>query len=449
MAPSRGRETQRTGVSLAALPKRTAEEEEAESARLHEEYLARVQEILGLPEEEETEEDFKLMLYNYNLSLQEEAEETRKQAKGKQARTTKNGRKRRKIWRGRRRKDTRGEKVEVQAIRKSKRDEEELAGVEHTAQRQDEQRGRKERWMKKVEFEKTRSFMVGRIRMCRMKRLGRVQRYRRARGIIADRISKLHQKKSDRMKEANERRRVEFEKKRRFIGDRVRMCRMKRLGKVHRYMCAKKTIGDKLSRLHAKKRSTMNEASKYQREAKRDTEERWKWIVEDSAYSGRPFEEKCIKWGKERAKKCGEDTEGMQKMWDNFKRGQARKVSEANKRAEYVEQSRNELIEIVGRGSQKEKISMEVNASIEQEEKEGGRRKEKKKLGEPELGRRRQKQGRGRGGRKIIESSEGLIWELPQQPPEDFTWRREKRRRELLEWWEAPPPGPPLKKIVK
>ena len=139
MAPSRGRETQWTGVNLAALPKRTVEEEEAESARLHEEYLARVQEILGLPEEEETEEDFKLMLYNYNLSLQEEAEETRKQAKGKQARTTKNGRKRRKIWRGRRRKDTRGEKVEVQAIRKSKRDEEELAGVGHTAQRQDEQ----------------------------------------------------------------------------------------------------------------------------------------------------------------------------------------------------------------------------------------------------------------------------------------------------------------------
>lgn len=91
---------------------------------------------------------------------------------------------------------------------------------------------------------------------------------------------------------------------------------------------------------------------------------------------------------------------------------------------------------------QRQKISWEIDTSIEQEKKDT--RKYEKTMGVVSiLGKKKWFQRREEGGRKIFMRGDGIVWVLPQQIPELITRRKEKRRKELIKRWEAPPPGPP------
>ena len=109
----------------------------------------------------------------------------------------------------------------------------------------------------------------------------------------------------------------------------------------------------------------------------------------------------------------------------------------------YIAQTRNELIRVVSQASQKKKISLEINTSIEREEQERKRKNIMTKEVEPGLRKRRRKHRKGKGGSRIVMRATGQVWVVTQQPLEEITWRKEMRRRELLERWEAPPLGPP------
>ena len=302
------------------------------------------------------------------------------------------------------------------------------------------------------EFAKAKKFVGDKIRMCIIKRLERALRYECAREVIEVRIAKLHTTKINRMREARvnaRRKKMEFLKTRTFIGDRVRMNRMKRLGRRMRFQSAKRAIESKLEVRCAEIRRRAKEARKQKRKVRTSIVARWNWMVTESARKGKPFEEKCIKWGVEKAAQIGEDGEVVRKMWERYKRDHPERIYVAVKQVEYTKRSRDGLIRVISQASDKKKISLEINNSIEEEEREKRRRKATTENAEPGPNKKRWRCRKGKGGRQIVTGADGHVWELPQQPPEEIVWRKEERRRELLERWEAPPPGPPLKKIVE
>ena len=68
MAPSRGRENPRLDKGDAAVLERTAQEQEDDEARRHQEYWEQVWRRLDLPEEEETDETEEILVEELNCN---------------------------------------------------------------------------------------------------------------------------------------------------------------------------------------------------------------------------------------------------------------------------------------------------------------------------------------------------------------------------------------------
>ena len=110
MAPSRGGETPRTEKGTAAVLEWTAGERVDEEVRRHEAYLAQVQRILGLPEEEVTEEEFIQQLDYYDCWPKEEAQATGRRPEGEKESGETSAWRKAKTQRRRRPKRIRGER---------------------------------------------------------------------------------------------------------------------------------------------------------------------------------------------------------------------------------------------------------------------------------------------------------------------------------------------------
>ena len=94
---------------------------------------------------------------------------------------------------------------------------------------------------------------------------------------------KRNKRKQERMRlKRNE----EFNKTRRFVGDRVGMCRMKRLGRNQRFESARAFIGGIVKEKYEQRAVARQEEAE---ENIWETEQGWKRMVRESIQSGRPF----------------------------------------------------------------------------------------------------------------------------------------------------------------
>jgi len=200
------------------------------------------------------------------------------------------------------------------------------------------------------------------------------------------------------------RKREEFNKTRRFVGNRIRMCRMKRLGRQQRYKNAKAEIVGITARLNEK---WLDNEEIFKKREKRSQKEKRK---------------RRIAWEKKRRSE-------EKNNWDADKANQERK--------QYHERKSQDIIKILRVKVRKQEIRETIETSMENEtyyaKKVRQWRKKKKQWVKC------WKEGR----RKIVMRNDGLVWMSPQEVPGEITWRREQRRRKLLARWESPPPGPP------
>ena len=171
MAPSRGRGNPRLEQGDAAALERTAQEQEDAETKRNEEYWNQVWKKLDLPDEEETEEVKVVELYYYNLEWHEAAQASGRRSEGEIGRGAKAARKKE---RRRRRQAKTFIKNEIETLHKKKREKMREARV---------------RAAKRWEFWSKTRFVGDRIRMCRLKRLGKTQRFEKATAFIKNVIS--------------------------------------------------------------------------------------------------------------------------------------------------------------------------------------------------------------------------------------------------------------------
>ena len=94
--------------------------------------------------------------------------------------------------------------------------------------------------------------------------------------------------------------------------------------------------------------------------------------------------------------------------------------------------------------TRKKKISWEIDVSLQQGVKHERGDVEAFTLDKKEQrGKNRKVKRRKEGYRRIITRGDGLVWVLPYEVLEEYTWRKEQQRREIMRRWEAPPLGPP------
>ena len=86
------------------------------------------------------------------------------------------------------------------------------------------------------------------------------------------------------------------------MGDMICMCRMKRLGRMQQFWKASASLCANIQKMYDKIADEIEEELREKvLKNRRETDEGWKWMVSESATSGRPFKEKCCRWGVERA----------------------------------------------------------------------------------------------------------------------------------------------------
>lgn len=149
------------------------------------------------------------------------------------------------------------------------------------------------RQRQKAKFVKTRYFEGDRICMCIMKRLGRRQQFWKAIASICANIQKMYDRRVEeigeekRRKKMRQRQTAEFLKTRRFVGDMIRMHRMKRLGRRKQFWKASASICANIQKMYNKKSEEIEEELiEKVLKNRRETDEGWKRIVSKSATSG-------------------------------------------------------------------------------------------------------------------------------------------------------------------
>ena len=246
-------------------------------------------------------------------------------------------------------------------------------------------------------------------------------------------------------KEVEKERRDEFRRLKRFVGDRMRMCRLVRLGKRQRFVDAIDVIGKEIKSLYDKKERNEREERMRQRARAWKDERRRMWadVLERCRKKSTSFEEAMKKHGQDvyvvgsdREEELAEEELGD--FWQDWRWSFRQKIESVESRAEWVMSRRRDLQIELGRIVDKNEIRNMIEESIVVENCE-----------EPLWGVRRMLEGRGVKKEKVNvrkkrdSRGDGQIWLLARGGLQEILWRREQRRRELMERWEAPPPGPP------
>ena len=264
------------------------------------------------------------------------------------------------------------------------------------------------------------NFVSDRIRMCRIKRLGRRQQFHWATQRLEQDLPGLHKKAvSERVRREKERQKKEWDRDKRmrwrvmaknanfgktrdFIGNRIRMCRLSRLGRRQRFERAAVKLGKDLPQ--------------------------WYWKA--------AWERK-----KTQTAKVRRDNRRNQRIWARLKAERGKMRARAKERVEHKMKQRRRVELLLRMKVDKKELSGDIDASLAAEGEDlrgswiglGGLREEGL----------REKKFRLRGGGGLIIWGDGKVWRTPWVQVYEMNVSWEQRRRKLFERWEAPPPGPP------
>jgi len=257
----------------------------------------------------------------------------------------------------------------------------------------------------------------------------------------------------------------EFKRLRAFMGIRVRICRLKRVSRRQRYESAQTTIEGDLGRYSSERkkqweaaeqefrpRRQLEDRDRHQRQAVRRNTQRllrkWKKAIEKGAKYGGDSEESC----KELARRYVRGIEGIpqrnrvkrvNRMWVEFQSSYAYQIRRAKVREAYVAERRQGIIRAM-KTNDKTRIAQQVRASIEAESLQNsstlrmeGDYKESRlwRVMDRTERRRRQQIRRGHHRKRRRSMGEGCRDKMK----EDAIRRYQKKAR----WWEFPVPGPP------
>jgi len=108
---------------------------------------------------------------------------------------------------------------------------------------------KKARRAKQEDFRWTKSLMHDRLRMCRLKRCGKQQCYESSRCKIVRKIGELYTTKID-AKKARREKKEKFRRTKKFMGERLQMCYLKKLGRQQYYSRPKEPIQQDIKMLY-------------------------------------------------------------------------------------------------------------------------------------------------------------------------------------------------------
>lgn len=261
------------------------------------------------------------------------------------------------------------------------------------------------------------------------------------------------------------------------MGDRIRICRIKKVGRRQQFFSTESKLLSKIDMLRLRQQE--NDKKQTRREELSRKYKRKRWIVTSKKVNGRKVKKhriskkKIFKGAWEQAvlenvvsggvmqvilvlrgaymKGTKQSDWGRELRWLEDQQLKIVEyyvwsVEEYKKRVEHREEKIQELTKIVARGAQRQKISWEIDVIIHQEViNEKGNSKTFTLGNRLQESKKRKVKRREEGPRRIVTRGDGLVWIVQQEVPDDITWRKEKRRRELMERREAPPLGPPGK----
>ena len=269
-----------------------------------------------------------------------------------------------------------------------------------------------------------------------------------AKKIEKQKRQKRRRKRKRRKEEERIHRKKEFKKTRMFMSDRIRICKLKRLGRRQCFEFSKRILSGVIKILH----ETKTEEMRVKRhiclterirtlQSKRKTEERqrerkklrvlWRKAYEEGVREGTDADSKCkdismryLKVVSDRTRK--KEAQRIQVMGTHFHKRQEVLI----KKVRYTRYKKQGIINIICNRVSKTKICRSILVSLEAEQRKGTGLMSGGRGGERGRDKSMSKRGnklkvRVKGARHYGVRDNGQIWVLPQKVEEVLNWRRD------------------------